>query len=75
MDTTNYDAAVAALVSEAITATPGETKNSVAKKALIAHSTLERKLAGGGEWKVTEIRRIAKVLDVPVLSLYPDEVA
>ena len=75
MDNLNYDAAVAEIIGEAINAAPGETKNSVAKKAFIPHSTLERKLAGGGEWKVSEIRRIASVLGVTPASLYPDEVA
>lgn len=76
MDNLNYDAAVAALVSEAIAAAPSETKNSVATKALIAHSTFERKLAGGGKgFTIGEVWTIARILEVPPASLLPEQVA
>jgi hypothetical protein len=74
MDTSNYDAEVARLVDEAIEAATGETKNSVASKAHIAHATFERKLGAGG-FKVSEIMRIARVLNVPPASLLPEQVA
>jgi len=75
MDNLNYDAAVAARISEAIAAAPNETKNSVASKVLIAHSTFERKLAGGKGFTTGEVWRIARVLDIPPATLTPEWVA
>ena len=74
MDKPNYDAEVAALIAEAIAADPNETKNSVATKTLIPHSTLERKLQAGG-FKVSEAARIARVLGVHPATFVPEWVA
>lgn len=45
----------------------------VARKAGIALTTLNRKLNGGADFTVGEIRRIAQALRVPASSLLPDD--
>lgn len=75
MDNLNYDAEVAARLAEAITAHPVETKNSVAKKILMPHSTFERRLAGDKGFTIGQVMRMAQILNVPTADLLPERVA
>lgn len=69
MDTTQE---VAERINEAIAA--AERSNAwVARKAVIALTTLNRKLDGGTDFTVSEVRRIAHALAVAPASLLPDE--
>lgn len=45
----------------------------VAEKAGIAVPTFRRKLRGGGDFTVSEVARVAKVLGVDPISLLPSE--
>lgn len=64
---------IASLIDEAMA---GRTKKSTAMRAGIALSTFERKmLAGGDDFKVTELRRIAAALGVHPATLMPPDLA
>ena len=69
MDTTQT---VAALVKEAMKAAE-RTPTWVARKAGIALTTFVRKLEGGADFTVGELRRIAMALQVSASSLLPDD--
>jgi len=49
----------------------GKSTNWLAVAAKIPYSTLSRKLDGVGEFKFSELRRIAEVLDVHPSTLVP----
>lgn len=67
----SYENKLAALVSQAIEASPYSIKY-VAEQSAIARQTLGRKMKGGGEFTVPEIHKIAKVLGVPMSHLIPN---
>lgn len=73
MDNSTTTKQVADLVAAAI-ARSGETKSSVAQKALIPRTTLHRKMSGSGEFSVTELAAIASVVGVNLIDLIPAEV-
>lgn len=62
---------VADKVSAAILRNEKETISSVARKAFVPYSTLHRKLSGGGDFSMSELGRIADVLDIPPYTLLP----
>ncbi len=63
---------VATLVKGAMSAAE-RTPTWVARKAGIALTTLNRKLEGGADFTVGELRRIAVALRVPAASLLPED--
>lgn len=74
MDNAEYDAAVGNSVRAAILAAFGSV-NGAARESGIAYATLDRKLRGLSSFKVSELRRIAKVTGHRPADFVPDEVA
>ena len=74
-DTVN-DMNTADLINQARSqGTDGEVSiNALAEMTLIPRITLQRKLAGNGDFTVTEVRKIAKALGVSTPSLVDPEV-
>ena len=68
----SYKNHVAELVKRSVEASPFSVKY-VAEEALIARTTLSRKMNGSGEFSVPEIYRIAKVLGISVTALVPED--
>ncbi|MBN7792393.1 helix-turn-helix domain-containing protein [Microbacterium esteraromaticum] len=63
---------VAAIVKAAMKAAE-RTPTWVARKAGIALTTLNRKLEGGADFTVGELRRIAAALKMPAAALLPED--
>lgn len=63
---------VASLIKAAMDAAE-RTPSWVSRKAAIALTTLNRKLEGGADFTVGEVRRIAVALRVPASSLLPHD--
>jgi len=76
MEHSEYGRDVAERVAKAIE-TSGLSLREVADRTGIATSTLHRKRAGHPKspFDVDELYAIAKTLDVPAATFYPDEVA
>lgn len=67
-----YGKQVAERVNQAIERSPYSFKH-VAEQALIPRGTLYRKKDGGGDFTITELYGIAKVLGLKMSDLVPDE--
>lgn len=49
------------------------SKKWTSEKAGLAYATFNRKLAGGSDFTLNELARVAKALDIPVIDLLPED--